>query len=197
MSARTNLEIAADLDRLGSFEATTQADVIREAAAALRSPATPEPEGITCSDCGALITSMREIAMKGDWAHHRNCPKPSATPAASEAHALARELREEARCLADAVADHKTAKKDWLRDDGKRSVTIVEYQLNKNDLGSEARLLERAAALIDRLVAAEPDEATHAVVRALWDAGLLPRVDHWGQAHEVVKAALTAHRKET
>jgi len=36
------------------------------------------------------------------------------------------------------------------------------------------------------------DVVTHAVVRALFDADLLPRVDHWGQAHEVVRAAIAA-----
>ena len=57
-------------------------------------------------------------------------------------------LNEEADSLNDAVDAHLVANADWIRDNGKRSVTIVEYQLNKNDLGYEERLARDAATLI-------------------------------------------------
>jgi len=59
-------------------------------------------------------------------------------------------LTEFASDLTYAVEEHKRTNSDWIRD-GKRSVTIVEYQLNKNNLGEEARLVAAAASRIESL----------------------------------------------
>ena len=59
--------------------------------------------------------------------------------------ALVQRLREEAGCLMDAVTCHKAAFAPYIRNNGKRSVCIVEDQLNKTDLGYEHRLLADAA----------------------------------------------------
>ena len=65
---------------------------------------------------------------------------------------LVKRLEDFAVELAECVEEHKERFADWIRDDGKRSVTIVEYQLSKNDLGQEARLVAEAA---DALQASE------------------------------------------
>ena len=58
---------------------------------------------------------------------------------------LIQQAREFANDLEDAISAHKGNFEDWIRDDGKRSVVIVEYQLNKNSLGEETRLVNELA----------------------------------------------------
>jgi hypothetical protein len=248
MSERTNLEIAADLEEVASWFHTRRsfkdAALFREAAAALRSPATPavpddeserfkamfDPPGKSMHERfdallkglpneallpvgdirAALYVNNRpltekemdhalELAKEHGWLHTSQEVKANpaevpllegkialnaATPAASEAHAtpLTSRLRGLCVCAPDVVAEG-------------------------NDDCCDFR---EAAALIERLVAAEPDEAmVEAACKAHYKAK--NRLDEWEPLAEQVpewaderrawmraalKAALTA-RKET
>jgi hypothetical protein len=65
--------------------------------------------------------------------------------------AIADDLEGLAADLEYTVNAHREANANWIRDGGKRSVAIVEYQLNKNDLGEEEGLLREAADRIETL----------------------------------------------
>ena len=97
-------------------------------------------------------------------------------------------LTEFASDLTYAVEEHKRTNADWIRDDGKRSVAIVEYQLNKNNLGEEARLVAAAASRIESL--------STVIARVECVADRFARQGYLAEVVDEIRAAL-AERSQT
>jgi len=171
MSERTNLEIAADLDSrlhgLTHGELFVSAAVLREAIATLRSPAAhiytfeeagaemdrilqEEPNCLNCKQPqphpGAHFDGTEFTCDDAPTSHCPSCRCHSATPAASEAHAIARECPGEDCPMCNGEACNLCGAGCWGG---------MGFGTTKPRCEHDVIERHKAAALIERLVAAD------------------------------------------